>query len=610
MGKEFLLKNYKIQFDDKFIAYNELKKQFQISGDKAKNEFIESYQNTFLNIDDVHEKGISLGYSIIGKYLDEAISVLIFNDILHIDKNEFIEKYYSKYLDWEDNFEKVDERYRKIVFSAEEEKEYREQRKDSRGRWQGGGFGMSAAIKGGIEAGAMNIATGMAHSVFNSIANKMTDAITEDEKVELFKDTSIIKDLAFSIYYNVYKIHYAVVDALKDNNKVIGDYVTNENSKKASALINNLKTGLIPVEKEEIMVNEIIHNNPYNKEVYLFLMGKYGDENKGIEDICNFLNINVSDKKLDLLLEHFNSLPKDTEENTIKSMEEFKEFAEKININEIQDYINKFNEILKQHDISIRTVDGILFDTREESTLATKEYNEISSIINKTNYNSEASVLSSIEQLSIFETILKDKYLNILNEKLVEAIRYEDQLYLDENFSVNSIVNEEEADKLIASLKDIKLRNQDLVISRLKEIEEKRISIIESIDKETIDRYFSTVVILNESDLRNEINNIENFNIRTVRFKEDLINYLNLNSEKIMKKHKDLLDRAIKYEARINTVKQEAKPEKKGVFGFISKVVEKSANLMDSVQEKREKEGWDFITNNGTRSINSIINRK
>ncbi len=53
----------------------------------------------------------------------------------------------------------------------EMEAEYRNLRKDMRGRWQGGGFGLGGAIKGAITAGAMNMATGMAHSAVNAVGN-------------------------------------------------------------------------------------------------------------------------------------------------------------------------------------------------------------------------------------------------------------------------------------------------------------------------------------------------------------------------------------------------------------------------------------------------------
>ena len=50
---------------------------------------------------------------------------------------------------------------------VEAQREYREQRKENRGRWQGATIGGNAitAISHQIDVGAMNMASGAAHSV-------------------------------------------------------------------------------------------------------------------------------------------------------------------------------------------------------------------------------------------------------------------------------------------------------------------------------------------------------------------------------------------------------------------------------------------------------------
>lgn len=51
------------------------------------------------------------------------------------------------------------------------EKEYREARKASRGRWRGGGFGLGGALKGAATAGALNAVSGFGHDLVNSAGN-------------------------------------------------------------------------------------------------------------------------------------------------------------------------------------------------------------------------------------------------------------------------------------------------------------------------------------------------------------------------------------------------------------------------------------------------------
>lgn len=612
MRKIFKLGTYDIEFNEEFVNYNNLRKRFLDLSIEAYEKFKVLYKSNCLNIDDVHSKAYELGCQCISRNIDEAVSIMISYGLMHIDKNGFIDNYYAKFFTWEDDFEKVDIRYREIVLTAEQEKDYREERKAERGRWQGGGFGLSGTIGGAMQAGAMNAVTGAAHSAFNFVGNMVTSVGMNSKKEKLFTDSSTMDDLAQGIMSNIFQIHYAVVDALIDNdNNFVARYPDEKNIEMSKALLNNLKTGLIPKEKQEEIIRNSVYNNPYNEEIYLYLLKAFGDANRGVEYITEFLNLNIEEEINGLIEEYFNGLPKDTEEVTFKSLEEFKKFAESINVEDISKYLDEFEKILKDHDINIRTVDGILFETREEAEIARSEYNEIMEIRKMAIANSEKTIKEAIEAIEEkgFKSIIKDKYLKELNKELEEAIRFEDQLFLNDNYSISSISTEEDADKAIAELKGIVLRSMDLVEKRAEEIQEKRCIIIEEADREFVDAYFNSIVILNESDIEREVRNIRNLNVRTDRVKEEKANYVLLKAEKIIKKHNSLLERALKYEIRMTSIKAEKKSDKKGVFGFISKAIEKGANIIDELQEKSEKEAWNFITNNGERTIEEIKNR-
>lgn len=612
MDKIFRLGTYDIEFKDEFINYNNLRKRFLDLSVDAYEKFEALYKSNCLNIDDVHNKAYELGCSCILSNIDEAIGILISYGLMHVDKNVFIDTYYSKFFKWEDDFEEVDRRYREVVLTAEQEKAYREERKAERGRWQGGGFGLGGAIGGAMQAGAMNAVTGAAHSAFNFVGNMVTSVGVNSKKERLFQEPSTMEDLARGVAISVYQIHYAVVNALRDNdNNFIAMYPMDKECEMATALINNLKTGLIPKEKEEEIIKNAIYSNPYDKEIYLFLLKTLGDKSRGIDGITQFLHLDI-EKDIERLVEdYYVSLSKDTEEATLKSLEAFKDFAEFINKEDISQYLNDFDKILNEHDVNIRTVDGILFETREESNRARVELEEILEIRKDVLNNSEKSIKAAIEAIEAkeFQSIIKDKHLKELNKELEEAIRFEDQLFLNDNYSLSTIISEAEADKAIEELKGLVLRSMDLVEKRVEEVEEKRRLIIEEVDRKFVEDYFNSVVILNERDVEREVNNIRNLNVRTEEVKEEKASYVLLKAEKIIKKHNSLLEKALKYEVRMTSVKVEKKSEKKGVFGFISKAIEKGANIIDELQEKSEKEAWDFITNNGERTIDEVKNR-
>lgn len=110
-----------------------------------------------------------------------------------------------------DNHAKLCEEARKIIKQIKieyadidrrrmAEREYREQRKNNRGRWTGGGFGIKGAISGAVKAGAMNAVGGLAHSAFNAVGNMSSDISASQNKRQSAKEISkvdeILNDLA------------------------------------------------------------------------------------------------------------------------------------------------------------------------------------------------------------------------------------------------------------------------------------------------------------------------------------------------------------------------------------------------------------------------------
>ena len=116
-------------------------------------------------------------------------TIITINNISHRTNVKFpkeINKKLNKYVENKlkelkiarDELKEIDEQ-------LELEKRYREERKDARGRWQGGGFGVGGAIRGAATAGAMNAVSGAAHSMFNAIGNLKSESLAEDARVEV-----------------------------------------------------------------------------------------------------------------------------------------------------------------------------------------------------------------------------------------------------------------------------------------------------------------------------------------------------------------------------------------------------------------------------------------
>lgn len=67
--------------------------------------------------------------------------------------------------------QRLQDQYDEIEHQRQAEAAYRENRKASRSRWSGGGFGLGGALKGAAEAAALNAVSGLGHSAVNAVGN-------------------------------------------------------------------------------------------------------------------------------------------------------------------------------------------------------------------------------------------------------------------------------------------------------------------------------------------------------------------------------------------------------------------------------------------------------
>lgn len=459
MQKCFILGKYSVGFKDDFVKYNELKRQYIELSKNAAVEFNDAFFKESITIQDIKERALEKGNDIILKNVEVAIKYLINNDIMEIDKDTFIEKYYNKFFTLDKDFTDI------INFNF-------------------------------ISKGS-NIKE-VAQSIINSVGNVIGDNYGKNNYIQ-----EILEKLSNAIEDNVFKIHYALVDAMRENGKeYIAKYVVEENRKLSFALFNNFRDGLIPKDKEEIVVKEIIEKNPYNKELYMYLLNSGEASKKDIYEIIEFLSIDMSEEK------------------------------------------SKEKEA--------RTVDGIVFDTLEEAEVAKDELKRIQDIENKIKTGSESDYKEIIEEIrnGDYTTIIKDKHILELSEKLVETIEAE--------------------------------------------------------DRKIVESYYNTLVFLDQESMKRGIAKIRNLDVRTKKVKEEKIRYIVSRSEKIIKRHRILLERAKRYEVRVKALKTLPKEEKNALIRIISKTIEKGNDIIEDLQERSEREAWRFITNNGTRSIEDV----
>ncbi|RHL92893.1 hypothetical protein DWZ94_01035 [Veillonella atypica] len=135
------------------------------------------------------------------------------------------------------------------------EAERRDFRREARGRIVGGGFGVSGAAQGIITAGAINMATGFAHSMFNSIGNAITKYNMNEQADKIYYDSSILDELSGKLGKIIDHIGTILwKNILKVN------YNNDRNIKLSEDIYKNLIDGLIPVDKVPKVLPALVYD--------------------------------------------------------------------------------------------------------------------------------------------------------------------------------------------------------------------------------------------------------------------------------------------------------------------------------------------------------------
>lgn len=237
--------------------------------------------------------------------------------------------------------DKAIEIFEDIEEQLEEEKEYREFRKASRSEVIGGGFGVRGMIKGMATAGAINMTTGAAHSIVNSIGNASSERNAKSSKEELYEVCR--EDMPIAIESCILSTVFAHIYVV---NEYIPDYITPIfDSEKAEALLSSAKD--VDSKCKELLVQAFI-NCPWKYEIYSYIFSKFPEERKNIIEISHDFRVDLEDDIIKLLRKEYTAEAKKSESlaiiaknNILKIMEELG-VEESVVIDEIEnDCLNR-----------------------------------------------------------------------------------------------------------------------------------------------------------------------------------------------------------------------------------------------------------------------------
>ena len=412
-------------------VYNAIRRKFKKLALDAKVAFADM-DRQFDDIHDLIENAPNAFITAVEPALLELLQDIVSVDIYTIDKDTVIDKAFDGVFfdEFAEAFGQISSRYEKIFQELNDAEYYRECRKDSRPRWQSATIGGNAinAWSNELEAGMMNLTEGIAHSIVNAIGNAIDRANAKSELEELFKMRSLRENMIDSVYDSCFNLHLLLIELVNANteNDIRGT-VDEEDKKKAAAMFNNFTSLNLSPEKTADFIDKMFSLDPYNEEIYSYIINKFGDESNDVETFADFFSMNPAALKADILVEFVNNHIGKTEDDAHECERLLEEEIKRVNIDE--KYAVKAREMVKERleklDLEYRTVDGIIFETRDEADVAKVELAEIQrimSVVNpptkQDNLRYERDLQEKRVKIDSYTTKVKEKYIQKIDEYL------------------------------------------------------------------------------------------------------------------------------------------------------------------------------------------------
>lgn len=421
---KFDLYGHELEYSSGVENYNYIKVNNEKFIQTMEQEFESDYYKSFSNIQEAlgNIEEFELGYIV--KVVDWGIEFLNNNGVHKYNRQRFFEKYGKDcYESLNNEIVRLKQQYYAIENEQEEAARYREERKESRGRWEGGGFGLEGAVKGVITAGAANMATGLAHSAINAVGNIGSSISAYNQKKEMYENKTNVRRLRDSTAYTMRYAYEFIVQITEDETNIPIErpkWYSNDLQAQA-AVIDNIKKGYIKG-KETILAEcaKILQDNPYNEDAYNQFMTLCDDPKKQIEDMSVYFGLSTfADSKKRELKEYLDNINyydrKELQEGKEKTLEWAIRFG--IDTSSIERCFDSVDKLLEEND---KKVDGFVYDSIE---LANKEKNRIESIvarINNTKGNDVETISDIIREIEDADFMSKEKYISFLKKELEE----------------------------------------------------------------------------------------------------------------------------------------------------------------------------------------------
>lgn len=369
--------------------------------------------------------------------MEEVKNDLISVGIFDVDTQSLMEYadqsgYFAEYQMAYDAFE---QRVEQINGNLQYEKAKREYRKENRARWVGGTFSSRSNYIDDYmhqaELGMRNMAEGAGHTLFNAVGNAVSTSNANRQLNDLFRNQSVRDLLNNGVLNAVWNLHFVLMDFLLDKlNICTWDFPGTEEKGKAERMLGNINSTVLSDEERKGIIKEAFELNPYSEQLYKAMFDYYPEDVDNITELAEYFGCDIESEKekkaYEFLMENIGT----TEEEAKSAKENLLEYYNKIGITDYENLpsYQHINSVLDKFDLEYRTVDGVVFDTRDDADLAKAELSDIQEFMSTIQKPTKEDTLKYEEELKQkrtefeerFQSKLKDKYLTVIDKYLID----------------------------------------------------------------------------------------------------------------------------------------------------------------------------------------------
>ena len=291
-----------------------------------------------------------------------AVEELLRKGCLDLDEEVYLESKFDFTL-WDVAFKPALNAYQNIVKAEKRREAERDERTDSVGSaWVGGGFGLGGALKGALQAEALNIASAVISEGFNSFGRNKTKKENAERLSRIFERRK--DEIVGGIFAAIANGTDAFVACCNERNIPIEGAVRTEDVIKATRICSNLKAGKIPADKIDDVKIGVLSANPYCQEFYDYIFMSEGDVSGELQRLGAFFGISFNERKKEAFLSRLGDCPYADEEQTRAYRQKAMALAEELKY-DAAEKIFEIDQKLQAFDRIARTVKGRLFESRE-----------------------------------------------------------------------------------------------------------------------------------------------------------------------------------------------------------------------------------------------------